>query len=308
MTKAVLKPTPGVNITLDELLQMQDSHRLTVKAPPVRALSSGQHISRMRGRGMDFSEIRNYQPGDDIRQMDWRVTARTGQPHIKLYHEERERPVFIVVDFNASMFFGTKSSFKSVLAARFATLLGFGASQLGDKVGGIVFSGDELKEFRPKARKQGVLPLVKTLSDFSFQLNQNKIRPLSQVLLQLRRVTKPGSLIFLISDFNHVDADAEGLILKTQKHCDLIAYHVVDTLEKNPPKPGAYSISDGKQEIRINTTEEAFRKRYRLYYKNKVKQLTPLFKPGCLIELTQEQDLTLLVQQAFSLTQQGVRR
>lgn len=297
---AALTPTPGINITLDELLHMEVPHLLYVKPPQVKSFESGQHVSRIRGRGMDFSEVRNYQAGDDIRQMEWRVTARTGHPHVKLYHEERERPVFLVVDFNASMFFGTKVAFKSVLAARFATLLGFAASKLGDKVGGIVFSGNEIKEFRPRARKQGILPIVNALSEFSFHSNQEQPRLFSDVLLQLRRVSKPGSLIFLISDFNHFDDEATATLLRLQKHNDLVAYHVVDPLEKTPPKPGRYTISDGKTETVINTREKTIRDGYRLYYCNKVKALKPLFKPGCFNELSSEMDLNALIKQAFT--------
>lgn len=308
MGESVMEHIPGVNITLDELLHLEEPHLLALRSPKIRAFESGHHISRIRGRGMDFSEVRNYQAGDDIRQMEWRVTARTGQPHVKLYHEERERPVFLVVDFNESMFFGTKVAFKSVIAARLATLLGFTASRLGDKVGGIIFSGTDIKEFRPKTRRQGILPIVKSLSDFSFEAQQAKVRPFSNVLLHLRRVSKPGSLIFLISDFNHFDDDAENMLARIQKHCDIVGFHVIDGLEKNPPKPGSYAITDGIHETRLNTQEEAFRQKYRRYYQNKLKRLEPLFKPGHLIELSQDMDLNSLVQQAFYLTHAGTRR
>lgn len=308
MSEVATTNLPGINVTLDELLQLEDPHLLTLKPPKVKALDSGHHISRIRGRGIDFSEVRNYQAGDDIRQMEWRITARTGQPHVKLYHEERERPVFLIVDFNESMFFGTKVAFKSVIAAKFATLLGFAASKLGDKVGGILFSGDEIKEFRPKARRQGILPIVKTLSDFSFKPNQTKTRLMSDVLLQLRRVSKPGSLIFIISDFNHFDEDAKNMMQRLQKHCDIVGYHMIDPIEKNPPKPGSYAISDGTHEMRIDTSKDSFRKKYRQFYQSKLKRLTPLFQPGHFIEMSQAADLTLMAQQAFTLTHRGLAR
>lgn len=308
MSEVATTNLPGINVTLDELLQLEDPHLLTLKPPKVKALDGGHHVSRIRGRGIDFSEVRNYQAGDDIRQMEWRITARTGQPHVKLYHEERERPVFLIVDFNESMFFGTKVAFKSVIAAKFATLLGFAASKLGDKVGGILFSGDEIKEFRPKARRQGILPIVKTLSDFSFKPNQTKTRLMSDVLLQLRRVSKPGSLIFIISDFSHFDDDAKNMMQRLQKHCDIVGYHMIDPIEKNPPKPGSYAISDGTHEMRIDTSKDSFRKKYRQFYQSKLKRLTPLFQPGHFIEISQSADLTLMVQQAFMLTHRGLAR
>ncbi len=126
---------------------------------------AGGYLSGFKGRGMDFEEVRAYQPGDDVRLIDWRVTARTGKPFTKIFHEERERPVFIVVDLSATMFFGTKTAFKSVIAAKVAALIAWAAVKNGDRVGGIFYGGENCHELRPKSRNRGVLPFLKLLCE-----------------------------------------------------------------------------------------------------------------------------------------------
>nr|WP_241480308.1 DUF58 domain-containing protein [Legionella norrlandica] len=131
--------TNGVIAELSELIDLRRYVHSVHYKPQGRALRSGNHISKFRGRGMDFAEVRNYQAGDEIRHMEWRVTARTGRPHVKIYQEERERPVIMLVDFNPSMIFGTKIAFKSVVAARLASLLAWTVIKQGDRVGGSFF-------------------------------------------------------------------------------------------------------------------------------------------------------------------------
>ena len=135
-------PSAGIYTSIEELASMRYNTTGLNPLAHKKALASmaGGHISSFRGRGIDFSEVRIYQPGDDIRNIDWRVTARTNKPHTKLYREERERPVYIVVDQCQSMFFGSKKTFKSVTAARAAANLAWGTIDNGDRVGGLVFS------------------------------------------------------------------------------------------------------------------------------------------------------------------------
>ena len=127
-----------------------------------RSAITGVHASRFRGRGMDYQESRVYQSGDDIRSMDWRVTARTGRAHVKLYQEERERPVVVMVDLGPGMFFATRGAFKSVIAARAAALIGWAAIQNGDRIGALLFNGGH-HEIRPQGGQRGVLRLIREL-------------------------------------------------------------------------------------------------------------------------------------------------
>ncbi|HHJ81077.1 MAG TPA: DUF58 domain-containing protein, partial [Candidatus Tenderia electrophaga] len=136
---------------------------LTLKASRIAARQSGNYLSRFKGRGMEFDEARLYQPGDDVRTLDWRVTARTGKPHTKLFREERERAVLTWVDMRPTMFFATRGAFKSVIAARAAALIGWSANRLGDRLGGLVFTADTHHELRPKRGKSAVLQLLQQL-------------------------------------------------------------------------------------------------------------------------------------------------
>ena len=289
----------GLNCDLKELLQYQST--ISIKVPPrnVRSNQAGQHVSNFRGRGMDFSEVRSYQAGDDIRQMEWRVTARTGKPHVKLYHEEKERPVFIVTDYNPSMFFGTKVAYKSVIASRFASMLGFAASQHGDRVGGIVFSGDELVDIKPRARRHGVLPLIKHLSEFSNKPAQLS-KDLDQVLLQLRQVVKPGALVFILSDFENLGQQFEGYLKRLCMRADVVCYLISDPLERLAPTAGHYFVTDGQQEMMLDTTVKKIREQYQAHYKQKFEHLSQLIKPGRLVSLSTDSDLESHLQNAFA--------
>ena len=140
---------------------------LTLKASRISARQSGNYLSRFKGRGMEFDEARLYQPGDDVRTMDWRVTARTGKPHTKLYCEERERAVLTWVDMRPTMFFATRGAFKSVIAARAAALLGWSANRQGDRLGGLVFNADTHHELRPKRGKSATLKMMQLISTAS---------------------------------------------------------------------------------------------------------------------------------------------
>jgi len=212
------------------------------------AQRSGNFASPFRGRGMDFSEVRLYQPGDDIRSIDWRVTARTGTTHTKLYTEERERAIYFAVDAGPGMQFGTQVCFKSVVAAKVAGLLAWSSYSHGDRVGGVLYAGDQHKELKPVGGKRGVLTFLKSLVDWnhsSFGTTNNDSSGFIDVVSRLKRVAKPGSLIFIVSDFSNLTETAERYLAQIAHHCDLAMIHVYDELEKNAPPAGNYMLSDG---------------------------------------------------------------
>lgn len=256
--------TDGVTVDLAELINLQRFARPIRYRPDQRAARSGHHLSNRRGRGMDFSEVRNYQAGDEIRHMEWRMTARTGKPHIKLYQEERERPVVLVTDFNPSMHFGTRIAFKSVIAARLTALLAWTVVKQGDCVGGLFFSASEHHEYMPRSREAGVLTLLTTLSQYTqTPPSQNTpTRSLLHALKRLNRVARPGSTLVLISDFYQLDRECALLLARLRQHNDLLAYHICDPLELSPPKPQRYAISNGEEEclldIRNSTMSDAY--------------------------------------------------
>lgn len=212
---------------------------------------SGAQLSGFRGRGMDFEEHRAYLPGDDVRSMDWRVTARTGTPHVKVFKEERERPVLIGVDYSPAMFFATRTAFKSVFAAHTAGLLAWASLTHGDRVGGLVF-GQQHREVRPAGGKRGVLNLLQILSN-AHQPAADIQHPLSDALARLRRVARPGSLVYLCSDFAQWNDEAERHLIMLARHVELVLVNIHDPLEAALPA-GDYQVANfSGQRLRLST-------------------------------------------------------
>jgi uncharacterized protein (DUF58 family) len=242
------------------ILLQQPASKLDIKrnSPPL-AIGAGQHLSRFRGRGMDYQESRIYQAGDDIRNMDWRVTARAGRPHTKLYQEERERPVVIMADFGPTMFFGSRRALKSVVVARIAALLGWAAAKQGDRIGGLFFNGEH-QELRPKMGKAGVLAIIRTLVKLGDPrkglLQAQDSVSLNDELRRLRRLARPGSLVFLISDFYGIDEQTRDLLLRLKRHVDVVAVQVTDPLEIHAPPPARYAVTDGVQSGILDTRSQ----------------------------------------------------
>lgn len=261
---------PGITISLNELIKLQGlAHNIELYSQKkVSTLLLGGHQSSLRGRGIDFDEVRNYQAGDDIRHMDWRVTARSGKPHTKLFHEERERPVYLVIDLSPSMFFGTRVAFKSIIAAQLAAILGWAAIQHGDRLGAVIFTADQQLELKPRGRRSGILPILKALTTLTvpkpFTTTQYDF---GTALQRLHRVAKPGSLIFLISDFYQFDTLIERELQPLAKHCEIVACGITDPIEREAPPPNRYSISNQQTVIQMDTRKRQFRTAYAEQFK-----------------------------------------
>lgn len=264
-------PNPATHASAGELILLQRHAAKISLTPrqPARARLGGNHASRVHGRGMDYQESRIYQPGDDIRNIDWRVTARTGKPHTKLYEEERERPVILFLDLNPGMFFGTRGSFKSVAAARAAALIAWAAAAHGDRVGGLLFNGGHC-ELPPRGGRHGVLRLIRELTlRTDPRLAQDASHAqgsLNQALARLRRISRPGSLIFLLSDFYGIDEESGHHLLRLAHQCDLSAIQVVDPLELAPPPAARYGVTDGHGTGVLDTRRQSVREAYQDYF------------------------------------------
>lgn len=259
----------GIQVTLPELiaLQAQAKQLRLLKPKQLYTTQAGGYLSKVRGRGIDFEEVRVYQPGDDIRLMDWRVTARTNVPHTKVYHEERERPIYIVVDMGAHMFYGTRCAFKSVVAARLAALLGWSAIQNGDRVGGIIFGGKTSFEYSPKARKQGLLPFLQGLVRAGTMAPEPQTETmLAEALLHLRRVARAGSTLILISDYRHHGQDIEKHLRRLSHKHQLMMFSVLDPIELAPPAAASYGISDGQRLLSLDTRNKKLCAAYQAYF------------------------------------------
>ena len=216
----------------------------------VRTARAGGYLSVYRGRGMEFDEVRPYQPGDDVRDIDWRVTARSGRVHTKVYTDERERPVLLFLDLSPGMYFGTRARLKAVRAAEAAVLLAWAAAGNGDRVGAVMSAGSGHRELRPRGRDQGVLRLIRQVAEVhAAGLEQQGVEAADVDGALGRRVAtaRPGSLVFLISDFRRLTAEGERRLGRLARHNDLALVFVFDPLEAEPPPPGRYLVSDGRR-------------------------------------------------------------
>lgn len=225
-------------ITLAELLALNGAAAALDLSSRKRVLTDigGTHLSGFRGRGMEFEEHRAYQPGDDVRAIDWRVTARTGQTHIKLFREERERPVYLVIDLSPSMFFATRGVFKSVLAAQAMALLGWAAVANRDRVGGIIVGANGLSEIRPGSGRRGLLRFLNQLSiEHQAAAGQPFDSQLESALGHVDRLARTGAVVMLLSDFQSLPMSAKPLLQKLASRCELIAAMVSDPFERELP-------------------------------------------------------------------------
>lgn len=255
----------GTRIDLQTLIGLRGEAVHLDLAPRGRVLAtrSGGHLSHFRGRGVEFDESRVYLPGDDPRNMDWRVTARTGTPHVKLFREERERPVWLLVDIGPAMRFGTRVAFKSVIAAQAAALLAWAASDKGDRVGGLVFDESRHFEQRPMARTAGLLPLLKALSQDPLPGRLGGHPSLSQAAGHLAQLVRPGSLVFLLSDFAGLSMQDGSWLARLAHGSEVVLIQVYDPIEAVPPPAGQYPVSDGDRHGVLDTSREALCQQWR---------------------------------------------
>jgi uncharacterized protein (DUF58 family) len=240
----------GIHLSAAELIALRPrchALRLPMRQPAASSLA-GAYRSRFRGRGVDFLESRNYQPGDDIRNMDWRVTARTGRPHTKVFQEERERPVLIVLDASPSLYFGTRRVLKSVAAGQLAAAVAWSAVRRGDRIGGFLFAPGRHRELRPAGGRRGAMRMIQGLVDWlqPEQASSEKSEPLSTALERVRHTVRPGSLVIIISDFFGLDEDCNRHLSRLRQHNDVIGCQVLDPAENHLPS-GRYPITDGEQ-------------------------------------------------------------
>jgi len=229
------------------------------------AQTAGNYLSRFKGRGMEFAESRPYEPGDDARNLHWRVMARTGKPFTKQFREERERPVLLWVDLRSRMFFGTRVALKSVVAARCTALLAWAANRIGDRIGGVIFSDRVHHEIKPVRGKAAVLYLIRLLVEHAAwdAPKQSQSRHSArEAMTRLRRVVRPGSRVILISDFANFDAATESHLAQLARHSEITLLHVYDAVEADLPPPGRYRLSDGSRDFVIDTADPQYRAAY----------------------------------------------
>lgn len=268
---------PDWSIAATELIALEREARALGIRPgrPVSSVLAGGHASRFKSRGADYLESRPYQPGDDVRQLDWRVTARTGRVHTKLFTEERERPVLLLVDLAPSMYFGSKRVLKAELAAEIAALLGWAAIQGGDRVGAVLALEPDHHELAPAGGRRGVMRLIQALVGSVPVGAQTLQRPagLANALARLQRLARPGALTVIISDFYELDDDALRRLRALRRHQDVRALWTTDPLEDLPPPPGRYAVTDGSRQAWLDAGSARVRSQYQRSWENHVESL-----------------------------------
>jgi uncharacterized protein (DUF58 family) len=249
---------PGVYTSLDDLVKLEYRARgFTFRSrQPVRSLLSGPHASRVRGRGLDFEEVRGYLPGDDVRAIDWKVTARTGQAHTRVYNEERDRPTLVVVDQRLAMFYGTRLNLKSVTAAEAAALAAWRVFRSGDRVGLVVFDDADIAALRPQRSRRHVLRILETIVAKNRALRaESRVPPnpamLNEALERARRIVDHDHVVVVVSDFDGADADTKRLVTELAQHNDLIVLLVLDPSSRDVPDGGRLVVTGGELQIQV---------------------------------------------------------
>lgn len=286
-----------VSTTLAELVALRESAAALrrLRRRPSSSSPVGASVSRKLGRGLDFAEVREYQPGDDVRMIDWNVTARSGRTHTKLFIEERERPVLLLVDLRSSMDFATRGVFKSALAVRLAALLGWSAVSANDRVGGLVFTDHGHREIRPQAGRRGLMPLLRAMTGESVDPTRSLWptaeapathagKTLVRSLSRLRHVAQAGSTVVLLSDFLGFDDEAQSILGASLHHLDLIAVQIVDPIDIQLPPAGRYAIVDRRTPdagaVTISTRTPMLVHRHRQRFVEREKELATFFARG----------------------------
>ena len=253
---------------LDELVALRGAAK-GLRLPsrrPTSALHSGAHRSAHRGRGLEFQEVRPYVSGDDPRTIDWRVTARRGRPHTKLFREERERPVWLLADLNATMFFGTRRQLKSSVVIRAAALLAWSAALGGDRVGAVVAATKSYRIIPTRAREAGVLPVLATLLEMQPTApSAPSSESLSAGLQALAPLVHPGSLVLALSDFAALDSSATAAWAALAVHSDVRLFWITDPLESRGLPDGRFQIGLPGRSISVDgaSTRAAWTQQWR---------------------------------------------
>ncbi|HEX5397912.1 MAG TPA: DUF58 domain-containing protein [Verrucomicrobiae bacterium] len=267
---SVQNTAPGVYASLAELVALRPLAQGFSFLPrqPVHSLLAGRHASRLRGRGLDFEEIRRYQMGDDIRQIDWKVTARTRRTHTRIFTEERERATLLVVDQRITMFFGSAKNMKSVTAAEAAALAAWRVLAQKDRVGALVFNDSKVEEIRPQRSHSTVMRILHAILEQNHALSvtggiQSNPGMFNEVLRHCDRLAKHDCLVCVISDGFGNDEESRQILTRIARHNDVLFGFVHDPLEVELPSAGRLVFGDGKQQLEVDTGNRGLRERYR---------------------------------------------
>lgn len=264
-------PMSGIDVTLQELIALRPQWLKKPGREKYKWLQlAGQKQVQQRSRGIEFDSTREYQAGDDIRSMAWRVTARSLKPHIKVYREERERPVWLAVDLSPSLYFGTRCMFKSVRSIKHAAYLGWSHFLKHERVGVMLALQDGVQVQKPHTCKPNFLGILHSLAKASAILPAyTNTNYLQQLLVSLQQQVKSGSLIYIISDFFQFDREHEKIIIQLAQRAQVNLTFIYDVFESEPPPPHRYNITDGMKSMTFNMRDLNARLQYQQQFETK---------------------------------------
>ncbi len=273
----------AVFVTLDELLQLKKNSKMfCLSKLKAKNHLVGEQQTKLLARGMEFAESRRYYAGDDVRNIDWKVTARTGKAHTKLFTAERTRKVIVSIDMRSNMYFATKGVFKTVQTALIAANIGWHAALKGDQIGGLIFDENAFIEIAPRLGKKGLLPILHELENQSGQHHKSSVSEelkeavLDKAIEKVKCMATAGTLCFIISDFRYLSSYAKSLLMQIALSTKLYLILVYDALEVSFPKNGSYPICDQNQQIRIDGYDKNFLEQYQKLFLERKKGLSEL--------------------------------
>jgi uncharacterized protein (DUF58 family) len=270
----------AVYASLDELMRLRfkASGFSFLPRQPIHSVLSGRHASKLRGRGLNFEELRNYLPGDDTRHIDWKVTARTREPHVRVYTEEKDRTVWLLVDQRMSMFFGSRWKMKSVVAAEAAAAAAWRVLSQGDRVGALVFDDSDLRVIAPQRSENRVAQILKQVIEKNHALNAKSdtkpgLHMLNRALKRVATLARHDCLVCLIGDGAGIDEDTRKYVTRLTEHNDVLSVFIYDPLEQSMPAAGKLVFSDGFSQLEFNSDERALRKSYGNDFQQRIDRL-----------------------------------
>jgi uncharacterized protein (DUF58 family) len=270
----------SVYANLDDLvrLQFRASGFSFLPRQPVHSILSGRHASKLRGRGLNFEELRNYLPGDDTRNIDWKVTARTKEPYVRVYTEEKDRTVWLLVDQRIGMFFGSRERMKSVVAAEVAAISAWRVLSAGDRVGALVFDDSEVAIVPPHRSRERVMQILKQVVEKNHALSANAgLEPnagkLNEVLKQASILARHDCLICLITDGEGIDPETREHITRISEHNDVLVAFIYDPLEQEMPAAGRLRFADAKGQLEVDTSSGKLRRAFKSAFEQKLERM-----------------------------------
>ncbi|ALA25498.1 hypothetical protein AVI51_05185 [Piscirickettsia salmonis] len=301
-----IEPAKGTASHIADLLQLtQQARRLPIRlAHFAKNPTSGPHPSIFRGRGMEFEEVRHYQPGDDVRAIDWRVTARTGQLHTKIFREEHERPFHFIVDHSHSMQFGTRVCFKSVMADYSCAALAWLAFHHGHRIGGAIVHEQSIW-LKSQAGKKGLFSLLNKMTTTHAP---HQSQQLHNTLEQFIHHSRGGEIFIIFSDFFDFSEHTQNLLKQLSYHYDIACIHIQDPLEQRLNQQGNYHFSNGKQTVNIAIHSQKDEKYYSDYMEKLHKEKQHFFIKNGIAYCTISTDQDPIVALEQAITDQALLR